>query len=474
LGETAKAGLMRYISTRGESEPVGFLDAVLAGLAPDGGLYVPEVWPLLTAEEIAGFAGQPYAEVCGDILSRFAGDAIPRADLIEMAAEAYAGFTHESVAPLRELAPGLWMLELFHGPTLAFKDLAMQLVARLYEHALAAKGRKLTVICATSGDTGGAAVEALGAAKGVKLVVLFPEGKISAVQRRFMTTAGRKSVRCVAIDGTFDDCQAIVKTLFQSQGFPQAVGLSGVNSINWARIAAQIVYYVTAAVSLGAPQRPVSFAVPTGNFGDAFSGFAAQRVGLPIERIIVATNANDIVARAIETGRYARGAVAETQSPAMDIQVSSNFERLYFEAVERDGLETSRAMRAFAEAGAIDLPPKAHAFIRETFAGIGISEADTSRTIVSTLRDSDVVIDPHTAVGVAAARRIGPRKRSTPLVVLATAHPAKFPEAVAAASGAAVPEPASVRALAAKTEQIDRLPADAEAVKAYVRAFAGD
>jgi threonine synthase len=465
---------MRYVSTRGEAEPIGFLDAVLAGLAPDGGLYVPEVWPLLTADEIAAFAGRPYAEVCADLLARFAGDAIPRADLLEMANEAYAGFTHESVAPLRELGPGLWMLELFHGPTLAFKDIAMQLVARLYEYALAARRRTLTVICATSGDTGGAAVEALGAAKGVKLVVLFPDGKISEVQRRFMTTTGRRSVRCIAIDGTFDDCQAIVKTLFQSQGFPQAVGLSGVNSINWARVAAQIVYYFTAAVALGAPGRPVSFAVPTGNFGDAFAGFAAQRMGLPIERIIIATNANDIVARAVETGRYARGKVVETQSPAMDIQISSNFERLYFEAVEREGLETSRAMRAFADAGVIDIPPKAMTLIRELFAGAAVTEAETARTIVSTLRDSAVLIDPHTAVGVAAARRIGPKRRTTPLVVLSTAHPAKFPEAVEAASGVAQAPPGSVTALAAKREQIDRLPADAEAVKAYIRDFAGD
>ncbi len=248
----------------------------------------------------------------------------------------------------------------------------------------------------------------------------------------------------------------------------------GVNSINWARVAAQIVYYFTAAVALGAPGRPVSFSVPTGNFGDAFAGFAAQRMGLPIERIIVATNANDIVARAVETGRYARGKVVETQSPAMDIQVSSNFERLYFEAVEREGLETSRAMRAFADAGVIDIPPKAMTLIRDLFAGAMVSEAETARTIVSTLRDSAVLIDPHTAVGVAAARRIGPKRRTTPLVVLSTAHPAKFPEAVAAASGVLQPPPGSVTALAAKREQIDRLPADAEAVKAYVRDFAGD
>src|SRR3984957_10180907 len=283
---------MRYISTRGEAPAVGFLDAVLAGLAPDGGLYVPEVWPLLTPDEIADFAGRPYAEVCATILSRFTGDAIPHADLLEMASEAYAGFTRAAVTPLRQLSPGTWLLELFHGPTLAFKDVAMQLLARLYEHALTAKGQTLTVVCATSGDTGGAAVEALGGLKSVRLVVLFPDGKISEVQRRFMTTSARANVRCLAIDGTFADCEAIVKALFQTQVFPQAVNLSGVNSINWARIAAQTVYYFVAAAALGAPERPVAFAVPTGNFGDAFSGYVARKMGLPIERIVVATNTN--------------------------------------------------------------------------------------------------------------------------------------------------------------------------------------
>ncbi len=463
---------MRYISTRGQSPPIGFLDAVLAGLAPDGGLYAPEVWPLLAHDEIADFAGRPYAEVCADILAHFAGEEVAHADLLEMANEAYAGFTHDAVAPLRQLTPGLWLLELFHGPTLAFKDIAMQLVARLYEHALKAKGQTLTVVCATSGDTGGAAVEALGSVKAVRTVVLFPEGKISDVQRRFMTTSGRKNVRCLAIDGTFDDCQAIVKGLFQAQGFPQAVNLSGVNSINWARIAAQAVYYFTAAAALGAPERPVAFSVPTGNFGDAFAGYVASKMGLPIERIVVATNSNDILARAIQTGRYARGVVAATQSPAMDIQVASNFERLYFEGVDREGTETSRAMRAFTEQGAIDIPPKALALIRELFVGASASEADTARAIVSTFHASGVLIDPHSAVAVHAAGLVGPKRRATPMVALATADPAKFPEAVAKAAGQAPAEPRAVKAMAKKTEQIDRMPADVEAVKAYVRDFA--
>ena len=463
---------MQYISTRGDAPPIGFIDAVLAGLAPDGGLYMPETWPALTSAEIAAFAGKPYAVVAADIVGRFAGDAFSAEDILEITSEAYAGFAHPAVAPLRQLDSGLWLLELFHGPTLAFKDVAMQLLARLYERVLAAKKRTLTIVCATSGDTGGAAVEALRGRANLRLVVLFPDGRISEVQRRFMTTAKDKNVRCVAIDGTFDDCQSIVKSLFQAQGFRQAVDLSGVNSINWARIAAQVVYYFTAAVALGAPHRPVSFAVPTGNFGDAFAGYVARQMGLPIETIVAATNSNDILARAIEHGRYARGEVRHTQSPAMDIQVASNFERLYFEVVQHDAVETSRAMRAFAETGAIDLPPRALGLMRELFVGAGVSEAETTRAIVSTLNQSGELVDPHTAVGLAAAYRLGLGRGCAPLVVLSTAHAAKFPEAVTAAAGVAPVLPASAHGLTAKPERIHRLPADVAAVQTYIRDFA--
>ena len=463
---------MQYVSTRGDAPPIGFLDAVLAGLAPDGGLYVPEVWPLLRPEEIAGFAGRPYAEVAATILSHFAGDAFSRDELMDITGEAYAGFTHQAVVPLSQMGDGLWRLELFHGPTLAFKDVAMQLLARLYERALAARKRTLTVVCATSGDTGGAAVEALRGRSNLRLVVLFPDGRISEVQRRFMTTAPDANVRCLALTGTFDDCQAIVKAMFQAQGFREAVDLTGVNSINWARIVAQTVYYFTAAVALGAPHRPVSFTVPTGNFGDAFAGFVASRMGLPIERIVTATNSNDIVARMIQDGRYTRGPVRHTQSPAMDIQVASNFERLYFEGVERNGVETARAMRAFADTGSIDIPPRARTMIEGLFIGVGVSEDDTSRAILSTLNQTGALIDPHTAVGVAAAQRLGAKRTTTPMVVLSTAHPAKFPEAVKAAAGVAPDLPRAARGLAAKPERIDRLPADAEAVMAYIRDFA--
>jgi threonine synthase len=463
---------MNYISTRGEAQATGFVDAVLAGLAPDGGLYVPREWPVLDDAEIAAFAGQPYDAVASEIIARFAGPAIDRGDIQTMCAEAYATFSHPAVTPLKELYPDLWMLELFHGPTLAFKDVAMQLLARLYDHVLARQGRKLTIVCATSGDTGGAAVEAFRGRQNIRIVAMFPEGRISEVQRRFMTTTADANVRAVSVEGTFDDCQNILKAMFQDDRFRQAVDLSGVNSINWARIAAQAVYYFTSAVALGGPTRPVSFAVPTGNFGDAFAGYVAQRMGLPIERIIVATNGNDILARALTGGRYERGGVVATQSPAMDIQIASNFERLYFESVEREGVETSRAFRAFSELGGIDVPPAALASMRRLFTGASVSEVDTARTMAATYNDTGQLIDPHTAVAIAAARRIGPSSPGTPLIALSTAHPAKFPEAVLEATGVAPSLPPSIADHSTRKETFDRLPADAEAIKAYVRAFA--
>ena len=463
---------MRYVSTRGESPPIGFLDAVLAGLAPDGGLYVPETWPSFTPGEIAAFAGQPYAQVAATVMGRFVGDDIPAADLALMCEEAYATFAHAAVTPLKQLAPNQFLLELFHGPTLAFKDVAMQLLGRLYDYVLSRQSRTMTIICATSGDTGGAAVEAFRGRANARIVALFPEGRISEVQRRFMTTALDANVACVSVAGSFDDCQAIVKQAFQDDQFRHAVDLSGVNSINWARIAAQSVYYFTAAVALGGPARPVAFVVPTGNFGDAYAAFVAHKLGLPIARVVAATNANDILARAFETGRYAKGVVAATQSPAMDIQVASNFERLYFETVSRDGVETGRAFRAFASLGALDIPPSALAVMRELFQGASVSEADTAKTMLSTLNETGEVIDPHTAVGVAAANRLRLADPTIPVVVLATAHPAKFPEAVTAAAGLTPAVPRAIPDLSARPERFDRLPADPETVKAYVRAFA--
>ncbi|HMO41994.1 MAG TPA: threonine synthase [Phenylobacterium sp.] len=456
---------MRYVSTRGQAPAVGFVDAVLSGLAPDGGLYVPETWPSFTREEIAAMRGQPYAAVAAQVLSRFAGDEIP-ADVVKtLCQEAYATFAHAAVVPLVQIGPDAFLAELFHGPSLAFKDVAMQMLARLYEHILAGQNRTQTILCATSGDTGGAAVEAFRGRDHVRVCVLFPEGRISEVQRRFMTTAGEANVRCVAVDGTFDDCQAIVKSAFQDQSLRQAVDLTGVNSINFARIIAQSVYYFTTAVALGAPDREIAYSVPSGNFGDAFAGFVARQMGLP-----VATNANDILARALQTGRYDRGQVVATQSPAMDIQSASNFERLYFEAVRRETVETARAFTAFAEAGHIDIPPQALAFMTELFVGVAVDEAETARTMLATLNETGELIDPHTAVGVGAIRHAGAVE--APVVVLSTAHAAKFPEAVAAATATSPGLPRWTQSLADRPERSDRLPADAEAIKAYVRAFA--
>ena len=461
---------MRYISTRGASPSVGFVDAILAGLAPDGGLYMPEAWPSLSHAQIAAFAGKPYEHVATEVLALFVGDEIPKAVLNEMCAEAYGSFTHPAVVPLTQIAPNGFIAELFHGPSLAFKDVAMQLLARLSDHVLTAANRSQTILCATSGDTGGAAVEAFRGRANTKIVAMFPDGRISEVQRRFMTTASEDNVRCIAVDGTFDDCQAILKSALADASLKQAVGLSAVNSINFARIVAQAVYYFTTAVALGAPHRKVAFCVPSGNFGDGFAGYVAKTVGLPISQIIVATNSNDILAGAFQRGRYARGQVTATQSPAMDIQSASNFERLYFESVRRDGVETARAFQAFADTGVIDIPPQALAAMRETFTGTSVGEGDTGRTILATLNQTGEMIDPHTAVAVAAFNRL--RDPADPVIVLSTAHAAKFPEAVAAACGETPAMPRKAQALSSKPERYDHLPADMEAISAYVRDFA--
>ena len=460
---------MRYISTRGEASAVGFTDAVLGGLAPDGGLYVPQTWPTFSREKIASFAGMSYAQVAAEVLGAFAGDEIATDDLRAMCEEAYATFSHKAVVPLVQIGPQTFIAELFHGPSLAFKDVAMQILARLYDHFLGRQDRRQTILCATSGDTGGAAVEAFRGAKNVRVVVMFPEGRISDVQRRFMTTAEETNIACVAVNGTFDDCQAILKDAFQDRVLRQAVDLAAVNSINFARIVAQSVYYFTTAAALGAPARPINFVVPSGNFGDAFAGYVALRMGLPIKQIVVATNANDILARAFQTGRYARGTVQPTLSPAMDIQSASNFERLYFEGVNRDPVETARAFEAFRTTGLIDIPPGALEAMRSQFTGVAIGEDETLKTIVSTLNETGLLIDPHTAVAVAALNHV---TLEGPIAVLATAHPAKFPEDVARASGVTPTLPRGVASLAGRKETYDRLPGEADTIKAYVRAFA--
>ena len=458
---------MRYISTRGGSPAVGFVEAVLAGLAPDGGLYVPETWPRFEAAEIAAFAGRSYAEVAAAVLGRFAGDEIPVADLAGMCREAYAAFDHPAVVPLVQLAPDVFLAELFHGPSLAFKDVAMQLLARLSDHVLERAGRTQTILCATSGDTGGAAVEAFRGRANTRIVAMFPDGRISEVQRRFMTTAVEDNVRCLAVAGDFDACQAILKTALADSELQKAVGLSAVNSINFARIVAQSVYYFTTAVALGAPHRPVSFAVPSGNFGDGFAGYVAHRMGLPIGRILVATNANDILARTFATGRYARGEVAETQSPAMDIQSASNFERLFFEATGRDGAATAEAFTGFAAGRDILISPSVLADMTRLFTGASTDEAATSAEMRRTLDETGEVADPHTAVALSALRR---NPAGGPTVVLATAHPAKFPDAVERACGERPALPEHLADLYARKERTTVLPADQAGLEAFIRA----
>ena len=458
---------MRYISTRGEAPPLGFVDVTLAGLARDGGLYVPESWPVFSPERIAALAGRPYPEVVCEVLGPFVAGALGAADLARMAREAYGAFRHPSVAPLVQLDPGTFVLELFHGPTLAFKDLAMQFLARLMDHALAQRGERATIVCATSGDTGGAAVEAFRGRRQVDVVALFPRGRISEVQRRMMTTAADDNVHAAAIEGTFDDCQALVKALFNHHAFRDRVRLSAVNSINWARIVAQAVYYFTAAVALGAPHRKVAFTVPTGNFGDVFAGYVAMRMGLPVDRLVIATNVNDILARALATGDYAPRAVVATTSPSMDIQVSSNFERLLFDAYGRDAAAVRALMGSLAQSRRFAIAPGPLAEIRARFAAGSADEDATAAAIRSVCEEADYLLDPHGAVAFAVADK-QPRDPAVPMVVLATAHPAKFPQAVAAACGRTPALPEWLADLPSRRERVTVLPADQAAIENFI------
>jgi threonine synthase len=458
---------VRYVSTRGEAPPLGFTEVMLAGLARDGGLYVPEAWPKLDEQAIAGFAGRPYAEVAVEVIRPFLGDSIGEADLARMAREAYAGFRHPATVPLVQIAPNQFVLELFHGPTLAFKDLAMQLVARLMDHALKARGERTTIVVATSGDTGGAAVEAFRGRAQADVVVLYPHGRISEVQRRMMTTVEDDNIHVLGIDGTFDDCQAIVKGLFNHHAFSDRVRLSGVNSINWARIVAQVVYYFTAAVALGAPRRKVAFTVPTGNFGDVYAGYVAHRMGLPIDRLVVATNVNDILPRTLTTGSYELRDVMPTTSPSMDIQVSSNFERLLFEAYGRDGAAVRALMASLVQSRHFNISLRALSEIRGLFAANRADEEETAAVIRTLLKETGYCVDPHTAVGIAVAEK-EPHDPAVPMVALATAHPAKFPEAVEAACGFRPPLPDWLADLGGRPERITRLPADQAAVEKFI------
>jgi threonine synthase len=440
---------------------------MLVGLARDGGLYVPEAWPELAPAAIAGLAGLPYAEAAVEVMRPLVGDSIAEPDLARMAREAYGQFRHPAVAPLVQVAPNDFLLELFHGPTLAFKDLALQLLGRLMDHGLAARGERSTIVVATSGDTGAAAIEAFRGRARTDVYVLFPRGRVSSVQQRMMTTVADENVHALSIEGTFDDCQAIVKALFNHHAFRDRVRLSGVNSINWARIAAQAVYYFTAAVALGAPQRRIAFTVPTGNFGDIYAGYVALRMGLPIDRLVIAANVNDILARTLATGTYEPREVTATTSPSMDIQVASNFERILFDACGRDARAVRAFMAALAQSRRAVLPGNALANLRAIFSAGRADEAETAAAIRTMLRETALCVDPHTAVAVAVAEK-ETRNPAVPMVMLATAHPAKFPQAVAAACGVEPALPDSLADLDARPERVMPLPADPAEVERHI------
>jgi threonine synthase len=458
---------VRYVSTRGEAPPLGFVEATLAGLARDGGLYVPAGWPRLGTDTIAGFAGRPYAEVAAEVIRPFIGEAIPEHDFARMTREAYGNFRHPAVAPLVQFGVNDFILELFHGPTLAFKDVAMQLLGRLMDQMLTARGERSTIVVATSGDTGGAAIEAFRGRGRVDIFALFPQGRISDVQRRMMTTVEEQNVHALAIDGTFDDCQAIVKGMFNHAAFRDRARLSGVNSINWARIVAQVVYYFTAAVALGSPRRKVSFTVPTGNFGDVYAGYVALCMGLPVERLVIATNVNDILVRTIATGIYDLREVVATSSPSMDIQVASNFERLLFEVHGREGRAVRALMSSLAQSRRFALSVRALSGIRAVFSAGRADENETAATIRTVRRETGRFIDPHTAVGVAVAEKEA-RDPSLPMVVLGTAHPAKFPDVVEAACGLRPPLPEWLGDLDQRPERVTALPVDQMAVEHHI------
>jgi threonine synthase len=460
---------VKYVSTRGDAPALEFEDALLTGLARDGGLYVPESWPTLTPTEIKGFAGKSYVEVAEAVMMPFIGGAIQPDTLRTMLAEAYATFDHKAVAPLRQVGDNDWVMELFHGPTLAFKDVAMQILARLFDHALKGKGKRLTIVGATSGDTGSAAIEAFRGRDAIDIFIMHPKGRVSEVQRRQMTTVLDDNVHNIAIEGSFDDCQALVKAMFNDLDFRDELGLAGVNSINWGRVMAQIVYYFTTAVALGAPDRKVSFSVPTGNFGDIFAGYVAREMGLPIDRLLVATNVNDILARALNTGRYDTGQVTPTMSPSMDIQVSSNFERLLFDLYDRNGEDVKRAMQQLGQSGGFGIDAKALEKARSCFAADRADEATTSAMLAESFAETGTLVDPHTAVGLAVAKAHR-GDLSVPMVTLATAHPAKFPSPVEAACGISPALPQRMMDIFEREERLHNLPNDLTAVEDFIRA----
>ncbi len=497
---------MQYLSTRGGSAPLQFEDVLLEGLARDGGLFVPDAWPHFSPDDIAALVGLPYARIAQRIVTPFLGGAVDPDAFGRILDDAYATFRHPDIAPVVPLAnvsENLHLMELFHGPTLAFKDVAMQVLGGLFEHVLEKRRQRVTIIGATSGDTGSAAIEAVAGRRRASVFILHPRGRTSEVQRRQMTTVLADNVFNLAIEGTFDDCQDLLKAMFNDAAFRDEVGMSGVNSINWARLMPQIVYYFTAALALhgkDAGTQPTSFSVPTGNFGDVYAGYAAARMGLPIHRLVIASNQNDILTRVMTTGEHRLGEVAHTLSPSMDIQVSSNFERLLFDMFGRDGARVATLMHELKTTGGFTVPAEALDTVRHLFAAHRVDEDATLNTMRRVHAACDMLIDPHTAVGVAAAlseqgtgnskqgivnraqeagageqgkgsvqRSPFPAASAVPMVVLGTAHPAKFPDAVEKATGRRPPLPAFLSDLYDREERCDVLPNDLAAVQAHIK-----
>ena len=460
---------MHYVSTRGAAPALGFREVTLAGLANDGGLYLPEAWPVLSRDEIAGLASLSYVETAVRVMAPFVGDALSEDELRDLCTQAYGRFSHDAVTPLVQLDHHHWLLELFHGPTLAFKDVALQLLGLLFERFLAGTDQKLTIVGATSGDTGSAAIDAVAGRTGVEIFMLHPKGRVSDVQRRQMTTVFAPNVHNIAIEGSFDDAQAMVKAMFNANAAGTGplghLTLSAVNSINWARLMAQVVYYFYAAVRLGAPERAIAFSVPTGNFGDVFAGYVAAKMGLPVARLIVATNVNDILHRALSSGDYSAAGVVATPTPSMDIQVSSNFERLLFDVGGRDGAAMATQMAGFEASKAMRLTNRQREGAVELLSSARIDLDDMSLAMRWACERAGQVIDPHTAIGLGAARQAD---IDAPIVTLATAHPAKFGDAVERATGVRPVLPARVGDLFEREERYETLPATFEAVTGYI------
>lgn len=462
---------MRYVSTRGAAPARDFDGVLLAGLAEDGGLFMPEAWPVFSPAEWRALCGLPYAELAARVMAPFmTGGAVAFDELQAICRAAYRDFDHAAVVPLVQLEPGLFALELFHGPTLAFKDLALQVAGRLFDHVLDARDERVTIVGATSGDTGSAAIEACRDRLRVDIAILHPAGRTSEVQRRQMTTVSARNVLNIAIDGNFDDCQDLVKAMFADAGFRGEMRLSAVNSINWARIAGQIPYFVAAALALGAPDRPVAVAVPTGNFGNVLAAWAARRMGLPIERFIVGSNANDILARFLATNDMSTVGVVETVSPSMDIQVSSNFERLLFETLGRDATATAQTMADFRATGRMTVAREVWQAVRRDFTGFSLDDAATLVEIARIRAETGYIADPHTAIGIAAARAAAPV--GVPVIAAATAHPAKFPEAMERAIGIRPGLPERLEDLYLRHESFERAGNRLDEVEALVRNFA--